>query len=90
MKAVNPQRVNLISVLILCLGLAACGEPSVEDLMEDPDKLAEVTQECMSKMMQGQEAQGEVCKNAMEAQKRMMGNMMKGMQEMMQQFKQTE
>ena len=59
--------------------LTACGPASVEDLMEDPELLGKVMQECTMKMAQGKDSDSEECKNAAEAQKKMANNMMKGM-----------
>lgn len=59
--------------------LTACGSPSVEDYMEDPELLAEVLQECTMNMAKGEDTDTEECKNAAEAQAKMAGNLLKGM-----------
>lgn len=58
--------------------LTACGPASVEDLMEDPELLSKVIQECTMKMAQGKDSDSEECQNAAEAQKKMTGNLMNG------------
>ena len=64
---------------LAALLLTGCGAPSVEDLIEDPEKLAEVSQNCAELMMQGKDVDTEECRNAAEAQKKMAGNMLNGM-----------
>ena len=51
--------------------ITACGDPSVDDLIEDPELLGKVFQECMVKSAQGKVDDSEKCKNAAEAQKKM-------------------
>ncbi|WP_049722221.1 EexN family lipoprotein [Gilvimarinus polysaccharolyticus] len=69
-----------IVMLVLLSGLlTACGTPSVEDLIDDPELLAEVLQECSTKMVQGKGVDTDECKNAVEAQKQMLNNMIKGL-----------
>ena len=71
------KRVLLSASMILTL--TGCGPASVEDLMEDPEKLAEIAQACAMKMSQGKDTNTEECNNAIEAQKQMAGNMMQGL-----------
>ncbi len=63
--------------------LTACGAPSVEDLIENPEKLAEVSADCNMLMAQGKDTDTEECNNAIEATKQMMGNMMNGVMKQM-------
>ncbi len=63
----------------LILTLTACGTPSVEDLIDDPELLAEVVQECTMKMAQGKSIETEACQNAGAAQKQMAENMINGL-----------
>lgn len=58
--------------------LTACGAPSVEDLIEDPELLIKISQECQMLTMQGKDANTEECNNAKEAGVQMSKNMMKG------------
>jgi hypothetical protein len=69
---------KMLFTLPLVLLLTACGTPSVEDLIEDPELFAEITQECTTMMMQGKDTNTEKCKNAQLAQKKMVENMTKG------------
>ncbi|MBM6549893.1 EexN family lipoprotein [Marinomonas ostreistagni] len=57
--------------------LTACGPASVEDLMEDPEQLVEVLEECGMKMAQGKDTDTEECNNAREAQNRMAVNVLR-------------
>ncbi|GAC25139.1 MAG: hypothetical protein CL579_05480 [Alteromonadaceae bacterium] len=66
-------------ILPLVFGLAACGTPSVEDLVDDPELLSEVLAECTEKLMKGEEVKTEECQNATEAQKQILNNVMKGL-----------
>ena len=70
---------KLLAAIPVTVLLTACGAPSVEDLIEDPELLGKIIQECTMKMAQGKDSDSEECKNAAEAQKKMAGNMMKGM-----------
>ena len=56
--------------------LAACGPPSVEDFIEDPELLGDAIQECRIEVAQGKPA-SEECRNAREAAGRMAGNIVK-------------
>ena len=67
----------LIAVPVVFL-LTACGAPSVEDLVKNPDKLSEISEKCMNLMKQGESTDTEECKNAKEAQVEVAKNMMKG------------
>jgi hypothetical protein len=53
-----------------CL-MTACGDPSVEDLLGDPELLGKTMQECEEKMAQGKGDDSESCKIVTEAQKKM-------------------
>ncbi|MEI8649615.1 EexN family lipoprotein [Paraglaciecola sp. Hal342] len=46
---------KLLVLLPLVFGLSACGTPSVEDLVDDPELLSEVLEECTSKLMKGED-----------------------------------
>ena len=56
--------------------LAACGPPSVEDFMEDPELLAEIAEECQLEIAQGK-PKSEQCRNAQKAAETMAENLMK-------------
>ncbi len=59
-----------LALPFVCL-ITACGDPSVDDLIEDPELLGKVFQECIAKSAQGKEDDSGKCKNAVEAQKKM-------------------
>ena len=69
---------NLLALPLVLL-LTACSDPSVEDLIEDPELLGEIYQECQLKQMQGKDTNTEKCNNAKVAMQKMAKNMMKGM-----------
>lgn len=56
--------------------LAACGPPTVEEFIEDPEMLAEVMEECQLEVAQGK-PKSEECRNAQEAAETMAANLMK-------------
>lgn len=60
----------LLFVPFVCV-ITACGDPSVEDFMDDPELLGKTFQECMVKVAKGEEDESEKCENANEAQKKM-------------------
>lgn len=68
-----------LSVAPLLFLLTACGAPSVEDLIEDPEKLEKISQQCMVLMIQGKDTNTEECNNANEAKAQMVKNLMKGL-----------
>ena len=68
-----------VFIIPLVTMLTACGAPSVEDLMEDPELLGEITLECNTLMAQGKDTKTEECINARKAMTQMSKNMMKGM-----------
>ncbi len=70
---------KLLVVLPLVFGLSACGTPSVEDLVDDPELLSEVLEECTAKLMKGEDVKTEECQNATEGQKQILNNVMKGL-----------
>lgn len=70
---------KFLLALPLSIFLSACGAPSVEDLVEDPELFSQVTKECKQLMMQGKDAQIEKCENAQQAGVKMAENMMKAM-----------
>jgi len=59
-----------LALPFVCL-ITACGDPSVDDLIEDPELFGKVFQECIVKSAQGKEDDSEKCKSAAEAQKKM-------------------
>ena len=61
--------------------LTACGAPSVEDLVEDPKLLIEVSQQCAIKMAEGKDIDTEECRNAIKANQQMAEAMLNGMLE---------
>ena len=65
-----------ISIAAFAFMLAACGPPSVEEFIEDPEMLAEVAEECQIEIAQGK-PRSELCRNAQEAAETMMNNVMK-------------
>ena len=71
------KRIFLAVPMILML--TGCGAPSVEDLIENQDKLAEISQECNLLIAQGKSVDTEECRNAAEAQQKMAGNLLNGM-----------
>ena len=70
---------KLLFVAPFAFFLGACGAPSVEHLMENPEKLQQVAVECMEMMAQGKDIDTEACNNAAEAQSRMSENIMRGL-----------
>ena len=58
--------------------LIGCGTPSVEDLIEDPEKLSEINLECQMMKIQGKDTNTEECNNAKKAFAQMAKNIMKG------------
>ncbi|MCM2678295.1 EexN family lipoprotein [Echinimonas agarilytica] len=69
---------KLLALVPLALLLTACGTATVEELIEDPDKLAKVNEKCSTLMMQGKNTDTEECNNAREAINQMTSNMLKG------------
>lgn len=69
---------KMLFIAPFALLLTACGTPTVEDLIEDQELLAEIIQECSTLMMQGKDTNTDECKNAQLAQKKMVENMTKG------------
>lgn len=59
--------------------LAGCGAPSVDDLVKDPKKLAEVQAECAELLAKGEEANSEKCRNAQAAAAKMGRNVVEGL-----------
>jgi len=70
---------KLIYVFPMVALLSACGAPSVENLIENPDKLVKISQECMMMMTQGKDTDTKKCNNAAEAQQRMAENLQRGL-----------
>ncbi|GAC34053.1 EexN family lipoprotein [Paraglaciecola polaris] len=70
---------KIIGILPLVFALTACGTPSVEDLIDDPELLTDVLAECTAKLMKGEDSKTQECKNAAEAQKQILNNVMKGL-----------
>lgn len=68
---------KLLLIAPFALMLTACGGPSVDDLLEDPELLTEITLECTKLVMEGKDADTEECKNALLAQQKMVENMTK-------------
>jgi len=69
---------KLLLALPLTLLLSACGAPSVDDLIEDPELFNKITSECQQLMMQGKDVDTEECENARLAAVEMADNLMKG------------
>lgn len=66
---------KMLFVASLVLLLSACGSPSVDDLVEDQELLAETVQECSKLMMEGKDTDTEKCKNAQLVQQKVEENM---------------
>ena len=62
---------KLLLALPLVFVITACGDPSVEDFLDDPELLGKTFQECMVKKAKGEKDESEKCKNVNEAQKKM-------------------
>lgn len=69
---------KLLFVAPLVMMLSACGAPSVEDFIDDPEMLGEVLQECQMLQAQGKDASSEECVNAKNAARQMQKNIMDG------------
>ena len=65
-------------VILVATGLVACGTPTVDELVQNPDKLGEMTIECTQEMAKGGELSDE-CKIVAEAQRKVASNMVNGM-----------
>lgn len=70
---------KLLVIAATALMLTACGAPSVDKLVENPELLMEISVKCQMMMAQGKETDTEECNNAREASEKMAENMMKGM-----------
>lgn len=55
-----------IAVMFVTFGLTACGIPTVEDLVEDPELLEESVEECKSLSL-AEMKESELCNNVTEA-----------------------
>ena len=55
--------------------MSACGAPSVQDFVDDPELLGDTMTECMTEKAQGQTVT-ERCRNAQKATERMGRNLM--------------
>ena len=73
------QAKRLIAGCAATLMLTGCGAPSVDDLVEDPDKLQQVLADCTLLTAKGKDANSEKCRNARRAAERMAGNLVKGL-----------
>ncbi|MBQ4834541.1 EexN family lipoprotein [Pseudoalteromonas sp. MMG010] len=69
---------KLLCIIPTVLLLSACS-PSVQDYVDDPQKLAEAIESCMKAEMEGKEIVGDQCKNAAQAQKQVMKNALNGL-----------
>jgi len=70
---------KLLVITATAFMLTACGAPSVDKLVENPELLMEISVKCQMMMAQGKETDTEECNNAREASAKMAENMMKGM-----------
>lgn len=70
-----PMR-RAIAVAAFATLLTACGPPSVEDFIEDPDMLGEAMEECQMEAAQGK-PKSERCRNADKAVRTMGANLIK-------------
>ena len=50
---------HIIFAITLTVLLTGCGTPSVEDLVEDPEMMLEISQECQMLTMQGKDTNTE-------------------------------
>jgi len=69
---------KILLIAASALMLSACGTPTVEELVDDPQLLSEVLEECRTLMMQGKAGDYEKCTNAQTATVKMTQNMVKG------------
>jgi len=65
---------NLCRLPLMIVLLTACGTPSVEDLVADPDLLADMASECASMAFKGESIDTEACHNVAEAQMKTIGS----------------
>lgn len=70
---------KILLIATSALMISACGTPSVKDLVEDPELLSEVLQECQTLMMQGKASDSEKCTNAQAATIKVTQNVVKGL-----------
>lgn len=70
---------KLFAITATALMLTACGAPSVDKLVENPELLAEVGGKCEKLMAQGKNTDTKECNNAREAAKKLAENLMKDM-----------
>ena len=76
---------KLLVISILISFLAACGAPSVEDLVADQKKLGDSNMKCTKMMLEGDDIDTEECNNVRKAQAILMK---KGKEDMMKQMRQ--
>ena len=67
---------KIVLGLSLTVLLSACGAPSVEDFIEDPEMLSRAMEACMMEKAQGASA-SEKCPNAEKATGRMARNLIR-------------
>jgi len=76
---------KLLLALPFVFVITACGDPSVEDFLDDPELMGKTAQECIGEKAKGEKDESEKCKNANEAQKKylnaMLNNAKKSMME---------
>ncbi|GAA4094911.1 EexN family lipoprotein [Zhongshania borealis] len=65
---------KVLLALPIALALTACGSPSVEDFIENPEKLQAALEKCNMLVAQGKDADTEECNNAQTATQKMMNN----------------
>ncbi|WP_428087999.1 EexN family lipoprotein [Candidatus Thioglobus sp.] len=66
---------KLLLILPFTFLITACGEPSVEDLVEDKGLLAQTIKECLVEAVKGEKSNSKKCANANEAQKQLSSNL---------------
>ena len=71
--------IKLAALSAAIMSLTACGTPSVEAFIDDPEMLAETLQECQMDRMQGKDTDEEKCQNAQQAAMTMGNNLFKSL-----------
>ena len=67
-------------LIVACaVGLSACGEPSVQDFIDDRELLSNTLIDCAALVAKGQESDTVTCNNALAAQKQVAKNMVDGL-----------
>ncbi len=70
---------KLLVIAATAFMLTACGAPSVDKLVENPELLAKIAGECQMLVAQGKSSDTKECNNAQEAAEKMAKNLMNQM-----------